>query len=59
MITRNYADNEKCTAIIAAELIYRSEDTGKRYLQRLRKSRGYPKYAPVSVGEFKEFYRLK
>lgn len=53
------SENDKCTAAIAARLISRSRDTGRRYMLKLRKAKGYAPYEFVSVGEFIEFYRLK
>ena len=57
MATYDYL-NEQCTAARAADIIFRSVDTGKRWLQRLRKAKGYPPYFPVTIGEFCEYYHL-
>ena len=59
MYTPQHHPNETCTASVAADLIFRSVDTGKRRLQKLRKAKGYGKRFPVTVGEFCEFYHIK
>lgn len=55
----SYYSSERCTSWIASELMCCGESTGMRYLQRMRERLGYNKRSFVSVGEFRDFYRLR
>lgn len=48
--------SEKCTAKIAADIIFRAIKTGQRYLWKMRKAKGYNSYRFISVGEFIRYY---
>ena len=53
-----YNPNEKCTSNVAADIISRSEHTGRRMLHKLRVAKGYNPYNYVSVREFCEYFNL-
>ena len=47
---------DKCTAKIAARILGLSEDSGKRYIRRLRKVLHVEPYGFVTVGMFCDHY---
>lgn len=49
---------QRLTVKQAASLLLVSDRTAKRYMAKLRKSKGYPKNYYLSIQEFKDFYHL-
>lgn len=56
---RKYKSTETCTSAIAADIIDMSEDTAKRRLAEIRKTKNYRPRFPISVGEFCDFYHIR
>lgn len=58
MVKKIYNPHERCTYLIAADLLCVGEHTARRRLTQLRKALDLKPHSKVVVGEFCRFYNL-